>query len=274
MRAKILLLLALFALLAVVPPAPVHAVDEMGNYVIIVPDNSYVNAVAALKAWKEQLGFTVRVVTLPTIYGLYSGDNAERIWQYLHDRYPPNQWGIRYVLLVGDLDRLPMRMLYPDGKPDDGAAYGSDFYYANLSMANWDLDGDNRWGEFTQDHLNQDYHAEVLVGRLPFSNPAIVQTVVSNTVAFEQDISGWKRQALLAHGIMDYGSAEDPTHADMATLAQRLIQDFLTPFGWTVTTEYETGRHLPHGVHPQPMLSRRPTSRTCAPSRVRASSTW
>ena len=256
MHAKTLLfLLAFVALLSNLPPSPAHAADEMGNYVIIVPDNSYVNAVSAFKAWKEQLGFTVRVVPLPTIYGLYTGDNAERIWQYLHDRFPPNRWGIRYVLLVGDLDLMPMRMLYPDGSGADGGAYGSDFYYANLSMRNWDLDDDNRWGEFTQDHLDQDYHAEVLVGRIPFSNPAIVQTVLSNTVAFEQDISGWKRQALLAHGIMDYGNAGDPTHADTATLAQRLIQDFFTPFGWTVTTQYETGGIFPTAFTPNQALS-------------------
>ena len=226
---------------------PASAADEAGNYVIIVPDSSFISAVAPLQAWKTQIGFTVHVVTLSSIYSQYNGDNAERIWLFLHDRYPIGRWGIRYVLLVGDLDRLPMRMLYPDGGPGSGEAYGSDFYYANLSMTNWDLDGDNRWGEFTNDRLNQDYDAEVLVGRIPFSNPTIVAAIANNIVAFEQDIGGWKRNALLAHGIMDYGRVEDPTVGDMAPLAERLTQDFFAPFHWTVVTEYEEG-----GLRPSP----------------------
>ncbi len=261
MRTRLVLFLTLLLILpafaapassAIATTPSLPAADETGNYVIIIPDSSFDAAVAPLKTWKQLFGYTVRVVTLDTIYGLYTGDNAERIWQFLHDRYPPDVWGIRYVLLVGDVDRMPIRMLYPDGNAGDGSAYASDFYYANLSMANWDVDGDNRWGEFTHDHLDQDFHAEVIVGRIPLSDPRLVQDVSNHIVAFEKDIGGWKRNVLLAHGIMDYGDAVDPAIADIATLAERLKTRLLHTLRLDPNDALRERRHLPFARGRQP----------------------
>jgi hypothetical protein len=210
---------------------------ETFDYVIIVPDMPFVTSMNPLKAWKEQIGFHVKVVTLTDILGLYPTkiDNAERIWYFLHDRYLPLDWGIRYVLLVGDIDRIPMRYLFPDGASLSGNGYGTDYYYANLDVSAWDLDNDSRWGEFTQDQL--DLHAEVLVGRLPFNNPSTLLAISNQIVAYEQAIGSWKRQGLLVHGIMDYPSRTSKT--DMALLAEMLRADFFTPYGWTTTRLYE-----------------------------------
>ena len=72
--------------------------DEDVDYLIIVPSVNQVAATQNFETWKEQIGFRVKVVTLADIYSSYStGDNAERIWNYLHDRYL--SWGLRYVLL-------------------------------------------------------------------------------------------------------------------------------------------------------------------------------
>jgi len=210
--------------------------EETYDYVIIVPDSTFVASVNPLVVWKEQLGFHVKVVTLNDINSIYpSGDRAERIWNFLHDRYPPLIWGIRYVLLVGDIDQIPMRYLYPDGGPTDGEAYGTDYYYANLDVSDWDLDNDDRWGEFVQDKL--DLHAEVLVGRLPFNNAAIVLNIANQIVSYEQAIGNWKRQGLLVHGIWDYVSLT--SKSDDAYLAELLRDKFFTPYGWTTTRLYE-----------------------------------
>ena len=210
---------------------------ETFDYVIIVPDTPFVASMNPLKAWKEQIGFHVKVVTLTEILSLYPTkiDNAERIWYFLHDRYLPLDWGIRYVLLVGDIDRIPMRYLFPNGVFLWGNGYGSDYYYANLNVSDWDLDKDNRWGEFTQDQL--DLHADVLVGRLPFNDPATLLAISNQIVAHEKAIGGWKRQGLLVHGILDYVSKTKKT--DTANLAELLRSDFFNPFGWTTTRLYE-----------------------------------
>jgi hypothetical protein len=214
--------------------------EEDFDYVVIVPTAGQVAAVQNFKTWKEQIGFRVKVVTLTEIYNNYpNGDNAERIWDYLHDRYLT--WGIRYVLLVGDIDQIPMRVLYPDGNPGDGAAYGTDFYYANLDVEDWDIDNDDRWGEFTQDAL--DTHAEVFVGRIPFNNAATIQSIADSIVAFERDIGAWKRNALLAHGFMYITNASKKT--DTAVLAEILQDDIFDPYGWTTAKLYEQSGLLP-----------------------------
>jgi photosystem II stability/assembly factor-like uncharacterized protein len=214
--------------------------QEDFDYVIIVPTAAQVPAVQNFKIWKEQIGFRVMVVTLTDIYSSYpNGDNAERIWDYLHDRYLT--WGIRYVLLAGDIDQIPMRVLYPDGAPGDGAAYGTDYYYANLDVTDWDIDNDDRWGEFTQDSL--DTHVEIFVGRIPFNAAATLQSILDATVAFERDTSAWKRNALLAHGFMDITTASQKT--DNAVLAEMLLEDVFNPYGWTTTKLYEQSGILP-----------------------------
>ena len=208
--------------------------QEHFDYVIVVANTSQETALQNFKTWKEQIGFRVKIVTLADIRGDYpSGDDAERIWNYLHDRYLP--WGIRYVLLVGDIDQIPMRFLYPDGSPGDGSAYGTDYYYANLDVVDWDIDNDNRWGEFTHDKL--DLRAEVFVGRIPFNSAATIQNITDAMVDFEQDTGAWKRNALLAYGFMDILNAS--TNTDNAVQSEMLLEDVFDPYGWTTTKLYE-----------------------------------
>ncbi len=211
----------------------------MWDYVIIVKDAAMAAAVAPLVTWKQTIGHSVRVETLDTIYANYQGDDAEKIWNFLHEKYPGSGdgWGIRYVLLIGDIDVLPMRLLYP-GDGDFNAGYATDYYYAKLSAPSWDVDGDGRWGEFTED--NFDPTPDVLVGRIPLNDPEVVARVCNNIVAFEQDTGSWKRNALLAHGIMDYTpDRRVGAKTDTADLSELLIRDIFEPHGWTSTTLYE-----------------------------------
>lgn len=218
------------------------------SYVIVVPTSDHINSVMPLKVWKERIGFSVKVVTMTEVINTYtSGDNGERLWNYLHDRYPASEWGIRYVLLVGDIDEIPMRYLYPD----DGDPYGSDYYYAKLSTSNWDVDGDRRWGEFTHDNL--DTTPDVIVGRIPFNSFSQIQTISNAIVAYEQDVGAWKRNVLLAHGILAY---ETPIHkTDGAVLAELVKQEFLQPYGWTSTSLYELDGISPSEYTPDLQLS-------------------
>lgn len=227
-----------------------RSVTTKFDYVIILAYNDMLDDVDTLKSWKQQLGYSVKIVTVDEILALYSsGDAAERIWSFLHDRYRPDDWAIRYVLLVGDLDSIPMRMLYAD---DEKPAYGSDYYYANLDQMDWDLDNDDRWGEFDDDNL--DTTPEVIVGRIPIDEGAAIRTICENIIAFEQDSGPWKRNALLAHGIMDYTTASKKS--DQATLAELLKTDFFDPLGWTTSTLYEKAGIAPSSYAPDDSLCR------------------
>jgi hypothetical protein len=199
------------------------------DFVIIVPDAATGRAMSDFKAWKERIGHSVAVVEVGHIYRSYNGvDNAERIRAFLVDKQ--EVWGIHYVLLAGDMDLLPTRILYPS---DAGLPYAADFYYADLSTLQWDADSDRRWGEFNDDNFN--WIHDVVVARLPFNTPDEIHRVCENIVRFEQDTGGWKQVELFAHGFMDLC----PT--DGAELAERISGDFLAPAGWTARKLYEQG---------------------------------
>ncbi len=220
-----------------------NAPYPLGDYLIIVAHNGLMSAVEPLVLWKQQLGYNMLVIDLADIYAGYpNGDDAERIWSFLHDRHE----GLKYVMLVGDIDLLPMRILYPDGDPGfppsdpkhhNGMGYGTDYYYAEHTVTNWDLDGDNRWGEFTDDAF--DFTPELIIGRLPFNDPVPVQAICSNIVNFEQDTGAWKRNALLAHGFASQASGASAPASDCADMADFMRSNLLQPNGWTTTTLFE-----------------------------------
>ncbi|MBN2171278.1 MAG: hypothetical protein JW819_08165, partial [Candidatus Krumholzibacteriota bacterium] len=220
-----------------------NAAYPLGDYQIILADAGLIPAVEPLVLWKQALGYNVDVVDLATILAYWPGiDDAEKIWNCLHDFRDQ----IKYVLLVGDVDLIPMRVLYPDGDPayppsdpmhHNGYGYGTDYYYAEHTVTDWDLDGDNRWGEFTDDAF--DHHPDMLVGRIPFNEVAPVQAVCSNIVTFEQDTGAWKRDVLMAHGFLAQPASYTLPGADCAAMADYARANLITPLGWSATTLFE-----------------------------------
>ncbi|MBN2357016.1 T9SS type A sorting domain-containing protein [candidate division KSB1 bacterium] len=201
------------------------------DYVIIVEDEDMRKTVSNFRAWKEKLGFSVKVVTTDSIYQHVSGrDKAERIWKFLRDNYSVEYWDIRYVLLIGDVDRLPQRLLYPS---DTASPYASDFYYACLNI-NWDVDGDRRWGEFQDDSFMPT--PDVLVGRIPFNDSVRVRSICDNIIDFEKDTDAWKNKTLMAMGVLDYFSGG---RTDCAVLAEYLKTHVFDLHAWSYTTLYE-----------------------------------
>jgi hypothetical protein len=227
------------------------------NFVIIVPNRQAAKAVNNFKTWKERIGHSVAVVELNHIYRKYSGiDQAEQIRNFLIEKF--ETWKIRYVLLVGDLDLIPTRLLYPDPKTGSiQAPYAADFYYADMRTFNWDLDADKRWGEFAADQFN--WLHDVIVGRLPFNRADEIERICDNTVAFEQDTRAWKRKVLFASAFMD----RHPT--DGAELSERIISDILTPQGWSARTLYEDDGNLVSKYQPDLSLTQAHYVQECGP---------
>ena len=94
------------------------------------------------------------VITLEKVYQDYSGtDEAEKVKCCIHQRV--HEQGIRYVLLMGDSDILPVRFTKTDRKDaasKDTAFYATDLYYAAIhksdgSFDNWDGNGNGYYGE-------------------------------------------------------------------------------------------------------------------------------
>ena len=219
---------------------PLVTAASQYDYVIIVQNATMATAVAPFKTWKESLGHTVNVVTLEWVNANYSGaDVAEKVWNLLHAKYPASEWGIRYVLLVGDLSVIPNRLLFYSDPPKEWGLQ-SDHFYAKLgggdtSAQVWNHDGDRRWGEIDGDEMS--VVPDVLVGRIPLNDATSVGSAIQAMIKFEQDDETWKHKALLAGGYNDIASATLKT--DNAVLMEYIRGQLLTPNGWDYTRIYE-----------------------------------
>jgi len=219
---------------------PLVTAASQYDYVIVVQNATMATAVAPFKTWKESLGHTVNVVTLDWVNANYSGaDVAERVWNMLHAKYPASAWGIRYVLLVGNLQIIPNRLLFYSNPPKEWGLQ-SDHFYAKLgggdtSAQVWNHDGDRRWGEIDGDEMS--VVPDVLVGRIPLNDTTSVGKALQAMIKFEQDGDLWKHKALLAGGYNDIASAALKT--DNAVLMEYIRNQLLTPNGWEYTRIYE-----------------------------------
>jgi hypothetical protein len=118
--------------------------------------------------WKNQIGIPTDMVLIEDILSSTAGgDPAEQLRNYLMEAY--NE-GVRYILLGGHPDIVPIRYLYPGNVtnyvPDLGVQQISDLYFADLT-GEWDADGDGVWGESYHDQ--PDIYPELYVGRVPAS---------------------------------------------------------------------------------------------------------
>ncbi len=175
---------------------PIVISGRQTNDYIIITLNSLTSSVEALVDWEESKGKSVYVATTDWIDSSYNGyDLAEKMRNFLLEKYPTDEWGILDVCLIGAYDDVPMRLCAQN------AGYGqpeTDYYYAELSLPDsqsWDANGNHQYGE---DSDPIDFHAEVNVGRIPWSDPDIVEDICQKSIAYEQtDDPDFKKNILL-----------------------------------------------------------------------------
>jgi len=208
--------------------------SQLYDYVIVTTENLQ-TAVSSLVSWKTSVGFSVNVVTNTWIANNYSGsDLPQKIRNFLIDKY--SEWGIEYVLLVGDITDIPMRTCYPKANSSTDAT-PTDYYYADLT-GNWNSDGDGRYGEYGQD--NVDWIPEVIVGRIPWSDVSTVSQICQKLVNFEGDKGSWKNDALLLGAMSNYANENNNGYArtDGASLME-IHKTLIQNSGGSSTTMYE-----------------------------------
>ncbi len=133
-------------------------------------------------------------------------DEPERLKRFLYEAW--RREGVRYVLLVGDADVLPVRYMVLDRCTEpayDYAFYPSDLYYADLAREDGSFDdwngsregfhaayfGEVRGEKNKKDPINFDridYKPEIAVGRWPVSTPEEVRIVAAKTMAYERGV--------------------------------------------------------------------------------------
>jgi hypothetical protein len=179
---------------------------------IIAPD-SFLSAAKRLKEHKERTGVLTTVVSLSAVYGDYQGrDEAEKVKRCIAALQRSKS--IRYVLLMGDSDIMPVRYTKTDRgdeKACDTAFYATDLYYAALykpdgSFDDWDANHNGYFGELHgETHtgpINIDQvtlSPTVAVGRVPASFPTEIDRYVDKIIRYETQAVGasWPRKAAL-----------------------------------------------------------------------------
>jgi len=212
-------------------PRGASAGKGLHDFVIITVED-LVSVVDPLVEWEQTKGRNVEVVTLNWIKSAYPGyDNAERIRNFLRDKYPSSEWGIEMVLIVGDYDTIPMRRTAQDmgyGQPE------TDFYYGELSLPDdqsWDADGDHQWGE---DSDPIDYYAEVAVGRMPWTDEATVAHICQKSIAYEQTNDPSFKKNMLLLGAFFWSDTDNAV-----LMETKIDQPWMSD--WTFTRMYEQG---------------------------------
>ena len=115
------------------------------------------------------------------------GSTPENIRDYIRTAY--TTWGIRYVLLGGDADVVPAKMLWVEGMDENVTPYETDMpvdlYYACLD-GTYNYDGDEKWGEphDGENGSDVDLIAEVYIGRACVDNTDEVDNFVQKTVEY------------------------------------------------------------------------------------------
>ncbi|MDD5530598.1 MAG: C25 family cysteine peptidase [bacterium] len=195
---------------------------------VIITTAAMQSACEALAGWKAGLGFKTNIVTKEWINTNYTGtDIQQKIRNFLRDKYPVSQWGIKYVLIVGDNTNIPMRICYIQSNTDlpswaiDAYDYplATDLYYSDLGSADnasWNKDGDGYWGEIltsggsTGGNDSPDYVSEVSLGRIPWSDATKIAHITQKIINFERNTDlTYKKKALCAGAILQFSNQDN-----------------------------------------------------------------
>lgn len=169
----------------------------------------------------------------PLTHGRTGNDTQTIIRNFLIAAH--QEWGVQYVLLGGDDDVLPVRLLDSPMHDTDYDVLPGDIYYSGLD-GNWDSDGDGTYGEVTgalgKDEA--DLLAEIFVGRATVSTVQQAWNFVNKTIAYEQGYSAQYGDDILLIGErLD----DEPTYGD--DYKEEVWDEVLADEGLERSTLYE-----------------------------------
>jgi hypothetical protein len=191
-------------------------IDNKYNMIIVTP-SEFSSNLQELVDHKNSCGVKTVLVNLIDIYDskyfpVKGRDNQEKIKYFIKDAI--ENWGIKYVLLVGSIDKLPIRTTWIFQRWHKwywNETILSDLYYADIYDANgdfcsWDSNNNGIYGER---HINcpgvndtVDLYPDVNIGRLACKNKKEVGTVVDKIIHYETETYGesWFNNIILCGG--------------------------------------------------------------------------
>ena len=216
---------------------PTHPIAFSDEYdLVVIAPSEFSNELQPLINHKISMGVNTFLKTTEDIYSGYSGfDQAEKIKYFI--KYAVETMGVDYVLLVGSVDKLPIRISYAtfwgDGLITD--LYYADIYDENGSFCSWDGNKNGIFGETYHDHHEfydidgVDLYPDVNLGRLPCINTKEVKKVVNKIIHYETETYGesWFNNIILVGG--DTFPGHDGNEGEELNLLVEQIMSGFTP---------------------------------------------
>lgn len=237
-------------------PTPNPSLEGSGVAYLIITRAAMATAFQRLAVQRTAQGLPAVVVTREWIEanGRRGVDFQETLRFFLQDAYA--KWGMQYVVIGGDTDIIPSRMVrstfYPWGGHSEVPA---DIYYACLDR-NWNADGDGWFGQpyssLSDPGDDCDLLPEVGVGRIPVSTLAAANGYVDKVLRYEGAAAnaGWPSRNLFAAEVLfptDW--PVHPVQLDGAAYCEEIIQDLVTQCtDMTSTTMYENFTAYPNST--------------------------
>lgn len=181
---------------------------------VIITTETFSNTIQPLIDHKNSVGIQTLLKTTEDIYNEYDGvDKSEQIKYFI--KYAYDTWNIKYVLIVGDTDQVPMRKSYATGSLWSFTFILTDLYYADIydenhTFCSWDTNHNHQFGEFIWDveHSNiiyiddVDLSMDVGIGRLPVSNNREIEIIVNKIIQYESQPADpqWFHRLILMGG--------------------------------------------------------------------------
>lgn len=230
--------LLLMVMMVALPCAGGESASDVHGRLVVVAPAEFHSALADFVA-RKAARLPAELVALDDVLGSTAGvDEPERLKRFLFRRWRDNQLG--YVLLVGDVDVLPVRYMVLDRVTPaayDFAFYPSDLYYADIakpdgSFEDWnssrkgfhglyfgEVRGEkNKDGPINEDRI--DYLPELAVGRWPVRTAEQAALVAAKSLRYEQGLrSGRKPGHRLAALVAVQGWVDSRGLLDRVALA-------------------------------------------------------
>lgn len=134
------------------------------DYLVIagnIPGVMNCKALRDFRKWKAFKGLKSKLVSTASI-----GDNCDNIKSFIQDEYDASGNNLKYVLLVGDFDKIPCKIL-PQYKFSTDTTFSDSWYGC--------MDGPN------------DAQIDVAIGRLSTNDTIEMQNMVSKTIKYESN---------------------------------------------------------------------------------------
>jgi len=164
---------------------------------LIITPQEFTESLQELVDHKNRFGMKTKLVTLSEVYDnmfWHGRDNAEKIKYFIKESI--ENWGVEYVLLVGDFRLMPIRYVHNQDVQQgfNEPVFISELYYADIynqdgSFSSWDTDNDAVFGEWYDDGVSTkaedqpiDLYPDIAVGRLACRNKVEVEVLVDKII--------------------------------------------------------------------------------------------